>query len=84
MTDQPIALKVVETPAERLRRLALIEDLPREDLWAAIAAAVLEINERVAVVEAGAAADRRLMASIDNRLRWPRAEMQQPTQGETP
>lgn len=80
MTDQPIPVKVVESPAEALRRLALVEDLPREDLWKAIAASVIDINERIDVVERNAAENRRVMASIDNRLRWPRPEMQRANQ----
>lgn len=51
----PIAVQVVETPAERLRRLALVEDVPRKDLWHAIATAVIDVNERLAVLEAQAA-----------------------------
>lgn len=50
MTDLP--LRVVETPAEALRRLALTPDAPREDLWEAIARAVIDVNERLAVLEA--------------------------------
>lgn len=49
-----MVVKVVETPAERLRRLALV-DVPPADLREAIAAAVIDINERLAVLEAEAA-----------------------------
>lgn len=52
---EPVAVKVVEMPAERLRRLALVPDLPREDLWEAIAQALIDINERMAALEAEAA-----------------------------
>lgn len=56
MADQPVSVKVVETPAERLRRLALIQaDVQRLELWDAIAAAVTDISERLAVLEAQAA-----------------------------
>jgi hypothetical protein len=71
MTDQPITLKVVEPPADRLRRLALIPETPREDLWQAIAAAVIDINERMAELEADAEARRRVIASIQGRLSAP-------------
>lgn len=53
--DQTVAVKVVETPAEHLQRLALVEtDVPRQDMWEAIAAAVSDITERLAVLEAEA------------------------------
>jgi hypothetical protein len=84
MTDQPVTVQVIESPAEALRRLALVEDLPREDLWDAIATAVIDINERIAVVERNAAENRRVMASIDNRLRWPRPEMRRSEPGADP
>lgn len=53
---EPIAVKVVETPAEKLRRVAGLEGAPREVLWEAIASAVIDINERMAVLETEAAA----------------------------
>lgn len=55
MTDQPIGLQVAEPPVERLRRLALTPDVPREELWEAIAESVSNINERLAELEAAAA-----------------------------
>lgn len=67
MTDAPIPTRVVEPPAERLRRLSLTPDVPRDDLWSAIAEAVIDINDRMAVLEADAAARRRVIASLDRR-----------------
>lgn len=65
---EPIAVQVIETPADRLRRLALIPETPREDLWEAIAEAVINVNERMAELEADAVARRRVVASIQQRL----------------
>jgi hypothetical protein len=36
--------------------LSLAPDVPRDDLWKAIAEAVIDINERIAALEAQAAA----------------------------
>ena len=56
MTDQPIPVKVVEPPVDRLRRLALTpETTTREELVSAIAEAVINVNERLAELEASAA-----------------------------
>lgn len=52
--SEPVVVKVIETPAERLRRLALV-DVPPADLREAIAEAVTDIVERLAVLEAEAA-----------------------------
>lgn len=57
MTDTDgVAVRVVETPADRLRRLALAPgDVSRQDFREAIAAAVNDISGRLAVLEAEAA-----------------------------
>lgn len=68
MTDQPIPVKVVESPTDALRRLALVEGLPREELWEAIATSVININERMAVLEADADARRRVVRAIEQRI----------------
>jgi len=65
MTDQPISLKVTEPPVERLRRLSLTPDVPREELWRAIAESLININERLAELEASAAKRARRDAVID-------------------
>lgn len=62
---EPIAVKVVAPPAERLRQLGLAPDTPRMDLWQAIAEAVIDINERIAVLETQADARRARLAGID-------------------
>lgn len=51
-------VQVFEPPAERLRRLSITPDVPRPDLWQAIAEAVIDINERIAVLETQAAVRR--------------------------
>jgi len=67
MTDQPISLKVTEPPVERLRRLSLTPDVPREDLWRAIAESLINVNERLAELEASAARRTRSEAALDPR-----------------
>lgn len=73
MTDQPVAVQVVELPIDRLRRLGLAPDIPRSDLWEAIAAAVTDISERAAAVRADAAGNRRVMAQLEQHLLRPPA-----------
>lgn len=68
---EPVVVKVVETPAERLRRVAGLEGAPREDLWEAIASAVIDINERMAVLEADADARRQVIAALQRRASAP-------------
>lgn len=71
MTDQPIAVQVVELPADRLRRLSLVPETPREDLWEAITELVMNINERMADLELDAEARRRVIAAIQRRVSAP-------------
>jgi hypothetical protein len=82
VSDQKIALQVVELPVDRLRRLTLIPDLPREDLWVAIAEAVIDINERVAVVQQAGVENRKTIAQLEQYLRTPPGTT--PIQGDTP
>lgn len=65
---EPVAVKVIETPAEKLARVAGLEGAPREVLWEAIASAVIDINERMAVLEADADARRRVISAIEKRV----------------
>lgn len=52
---EPVAVKVIETPVDRLRRLALVDPaVPPAELREAIAEAVTDIAERLAVLEAEA------------------------------
>lgn len=69
--SEPVTVQVIESPAEALRRLALVEDLPREDLWDAIATAVTDIHERMAVLEADADARRQVVDAIQRRVSAP-------------
>lgn len=71
---EPIVVKVVETPAERLRRVAGLERVPREDLWEVIASAVIDINERMAVLEADADARRQVIHALQRRASAPIAQ----------
>lgn len=68
---EQLPLKVVETPAEKLRRVAGLEEASREDLWQAIASAVIDINERMAVLEADADARRQVIAALQRRASAP-------------
>lgn len=51
MSTDPVPLRVIETPCEALQRLALTPDVPPDDLRGAIAAAVININERLLALE---------------------------------
>lgn len=68
---EPMVVKVVEAPAEKLRRVAGLEGAPREELWEAIASAVININERMAVLEADADARRCVVEAIKKRVGLP-------------
>lgn len=47
MTDDPVPVQVVETPAEALKRLALAPDVPKDELRAVIATAVNDVVDRL-------------------------------------
>lgn len=59
------------TPMDRLRELELTPDLPRDELWAVIAAAVTEVNDRLTTLEHEATEWRTRVAEIDRRLGRP-------------
>lgn len=69
--SERLGVKVVETPLDRLRRLTLAPDGTRDELWEAIAASIININERMAVLEADSEARRQVIASIQRRVSAP-------------
>lgn len=52
MTTTDVPVRVVETPAEALRRLAIAPDVPKEELRAVIADAVNDVVERLDAAQA--------------------------------